>query len=296
MRKFFFIICLIFVFLGCEHEDVFQFKPPLKLVSWAEYLDSIPASGSITINKKSVFANARSNFMLLGSDTLYSFSFRFPKDDKFSIFSFSLKSNNLNKVITSANLIESSFLLTNFFSYNSSSIKYDLINFVVKHNSGDDFKLNGNFKIIATNIKGGIDTVVFDVSNLIVQKSFFRLYKNSQLVPLDLSLFNVDLKGGSEYSPNPTLDFDVGFMQKMIVSIPMEYGINEYSGSNLNNMLYFKNKGKFWLSDKSGFLKINKFYYGDIIDFKYSTKFKDTSSGNDYIFDSIVVNYSRITL
>jgi hypothetical protein len=286
------------LFYSCEHEEVFKFKPPTKLVSWAEFLDSTKYQGEVKLNNNSVFFNSRSSFRLTGQDTLYSFLIKFPYLNKYKNIAFSVNVGDMSKPIVSASLINATSFLTANYLYNTSEIKIDSISLIIGNLDADHFVLNGILKINAKNSIGYKDTMNFEFKNLKIEKSFVHLYKDKKLVPLDLNFFNCDLKGGSEYNPNPTMDFDVAFMQKIIVSIPMNLGVDNYFGNDLNSMLYFKNRNKFWLSDKTGYLKINRFFYNDNIHLNFSTRFADTAQGStdEYTFDSAVISYSRISL
>jgi hypothetical protein len=259
---------LILIGTGCKEEPIYQISPPLTFISWASFVDT-NYNTVFFLNNKPVRAKVVSNFIALSPlDTQTSIRVNFEQNET-RIQSFVVKfRNKSNSLDYNKNDIVNIYAETEIAIYNANDIVLDSSKFQYVNNRNLYLALfsNSHFEFHTTSVSQPNLTISISNSQSNVLNSYFKIYTKNKWVQLDRELWNVDLKGGSEYNPTPLIDFipDVRFFRDYVFStVPTKCLNNELYWDIERNCQYNKS-GKFHVAN-SAKINVSEYYFKDKI-------------------------------
>ncbi len=295
-------IAILSIFIGssCKEEPIYNIPPPLTFTSWATYVDT-NFNTVFQVNNKPVRAKIVSNFIALSPlDTQTSIRINFEKNDA-RIQSFVLKfRNKSNSLDYNKNDIVNIYAETEIAIYNANDIVLDSSKFQYINNP-KNYSANFNnsyFKFHTTSPSQPNLTIVISNNQSSVLNSFFKIYTKNKWTQLDRELWNVDLKGGSEYNPTPLVDFipDVRFFKDYVFSSVPTKCLNNTTVWDIERNCQFNKSGKFHVAS-SAKIKVSEYYFKDKITANGEAwQFTDSSTMTSLIkVDSLQFRYHAIT-
>lgn len=287
------ILVLLF---SCENEPEFVHAPPVNLKSWLDYSDSNYCAGNFSLNNTSGSVVVRSNFDVL-ADTQWSFIVKLPKSTKNNLkgiefLGFKFMNAQIGSLLKDGDFT-SKIVQTLKAQFNSQQTKIVSNNFKIVHKNWDLFELNGNIKVYTESIEFPLDSFEMSFNNILVEKSYVRVWANGTV----LSPFgwDIDLKAGNEYNPEPTIVIIPEFGKVIQIGLGLVDGKKKYeilpTEKQFTNL---KNGAQTWTAS-SGYFLFDKFYYKDIVKANLSINYQSPDKSNTYSVDSVKINYSRIS-
>jgi hypothetical protein len=280
---------------GCAKEPIYDVGPPLNFVSWSDIKDTNWTS-TIMVNNKSVNVHAVANYQVFGMDTQTSVKLSLGKNDlniEQIAFAFRNNARGANNTYTKGSLANV-YLETKTAIFSANDLKIDTLNF--KYIPGSSFK---NFELANCLLKLTTNSIVypnisFDLESssqqLNVSQSFFEMFNAGKSIAIEKDYWSVDLKGGSEFAPSPTIDFKYDWKS------PNDLIIFRVKTEALRNNVWFpadknlllKKKGIFYASNAGDF-QVKSFYYKGSLELNgRNWNFTDTlTSQSVYKIDSL---------
>lgn len=292
------LLIFLILLVGCSKEPRFSMPDALDLKSWLEYKDT-NWNGLLHITNESVDVKSVSNYSVLsgGFDTSIVIKISVGKnssDLELLVFRFrkSLKGIGLDYSKPS---IENIYLENRSHGYSGSEIQIDSISFSLIENSFDKYELKNLFLSLktVTKAKPKVNYSV-NASKLNVDRTYFNFFKKGKVEGLDRELYNVDLKGGSEYNPRPTIDFKHDLLSPndfVFLNFPTE-SLTSGRSYDVSKNVQLSKKGKFYAATNAN-VKVSDFFYKSSLRFKgYNWVITDISSGAMLLkLDSLDVQY-----
>ncbi len=267
MRLMIFAATASLLLFGCAKEPIYDVGPPLNLTSWADIKDTNWTS-TIMVNNKSVKVLAVANYQVFGMDTQTSVKLSLGKNDlniEQIAFAFRNNARGTNNTYSKGSLANV-YLETKNAIFSANDLKIDTLNF--RYIPGNSFK---NFELSSCLLKLTTNSIVYpnfsfelgsSNQQLIVSQSFFEMFNAGKSIAIEKDFWSVDLKGGSEYSPSPTIDFKYDWKSPndLIIFRVKTDALRNNAWFAADKNLLLKKKGIFYKSS-SGDFQVESFYY-----------------------------------
>jgi len=267
MRLFLIAATASLLLFGCAKEPIYDVGPPLSLTSWADIKDTSWTS-TIMVNNKTVNVLAVANYQVFGIDTQTSVKLSLGTNDlniEQIAFGFRNNARGINNTYTKGSLINV-YLETKSAIYSANSLKVDTLNF--KFIPGSSFK---SFEIANCLLKLTTNSMTYpnfnfelgsSSQNLIVSQSFFEMFNAGKTIEIEKDYWSVDLKGGSEYAPSPTIDFKYDWKSPndLIIFRVKTDALKSNAWFAADKNLLLKKKGIFY-NASAGDFQVKSFYY-----------------------------------
>lgn len=267
------IFMSLLAFNSCKKEPIFQLPPAQNFTSWLEFKDTI-WNGVMEMGVQKVRVKTVSNFTVLSGGFDTSVSVKFTMDNnQMGVEQVVIKyrrSAVKSSGVFGSESIENIYLESNTHIYVGSELSIDTVSFRTKSISESKFELIDftlGFKSVSTTKP--VINLNLNSGKIQVENTFFHIFKKGKVESIDRELYNVDLKGGNEYSPRPLLDFrhDLSAPNDFVLmNVPTDVLTQEKSVDVFRNLQLSK-KGKFYTA-VSGDIQVGMFYY------KYGFGFK----------------------
>jgi hypothetical protein len=282
---------------GCAKEPIYDVGPPLNLVSWADIKDTNWTS-SMLVNNKIVDVLAVANYQVFGMDTQTSVKLSFGKNDlniEQIAFAFRNNASGVNNTYTKGSLTNV-YLETKTAVFSANDLKIDTLNF--KYIPGSSFK---NFELASFLSKLTTNSIIYpnfsfelgsSNQQLTVSQSFFEMFNAGKSVAIEKDYWIVDLKGGSEFDPSPTIDFKYDWKSPndLIIFRVKTEALRNNAWFPADKNLLLKKKGIFYASSAGDF-QVKSFYYKGSLELNGKNwNFTDTlTSQSVYKIDSLSI-------
>jgi len=289
------LLIFLIVLVGCSKEPKFIMPDALDFKSWLVYKDT-NWNGRLFLENESVDVKSVSNFSV-GLDTSIVVKFSFGKNKsglEKVVFRF-------RKSLGGAGLYYSKFNIENIYLENGteiyigSEVKIDSMSFSLAENSSTKYELK-NFFLTLQTLTNNKPKLNFRIksSDLKVERTYFNIYKKGKLEGIDKESYNVDLKGGSDYSPRPLVDFKHDIFSPndfVLVNFPTE-ALNVGRSYDVSKNIQLSRKGKFYAATNAS-VRVDDFFYKSSLRFKgYNWEFIDNSTGTVLLkLDSLDLQY-----
>jgi hypothetical protein len=265
------------------------------LKSWLQYKDT-NWNGRLFLQNESVDVKLVSNYTV-GLDTSIFVKLSFGKNSsglEQVVFRFQKSLGGAGFNYTKSN-IENIYLENANEVYSGSEVKIDSMSFSLIENSSTKYELKNFFlkaKTVTMN-KPKLNYVI-NSSDLKVERTYFNIYNKGKMDGIDKELYNVDLKGGSEYNPRPLVDFKHDIFSPndfVLLNFPTE-ALSVGRSYDVSKNIQLSKKGKFYAATNAN-VSVSDFFYKSSLRFKgYNWEFIDNSSGAVLLkLDSLDLQY-----